>query len=106
MENHMFFIWISGQAEKCTQEFVRRAIGGGWSNYTRGRVSRIYEKNGKLIVKGADTLLGEFPFEIEAAYRWFWRLQEYANEGTEELAQKLPCILRFLSFSLLRLTQN
>ncbi len=32
----------------------------------RGRVSRIYDANGKLVVKGADTLLGGQPLEIEA----------------------------------------
>ncbi|MBI3946099.1 MAG: CoB--CoM heterodisulfide reductase iron-sulfur subunit A family protein, partial [Armatimonadetes bacterium] len=46
-------------------EFVRRTIEEEGAVYLRGRVSRVYEKNGKLIVKGADTLSGE-PVEIEA----------------------------------------
>jgi len=37
---------------------LRRAIEEDGVNYVRGRVARIYEKNGKLIVKGVDTLLG------------------------------------------------
>ena len=47
-------------------EFVRRAIEQEGAEYIRGRVSRIYRKtNGKLVVKGADTLAGR-PVEIEA----------------------------------------
>ena len=33
--------------------------------YRRGNPSEIYRKNGKLVVRGEDTLLGE-PFELEA----------------------------------------
>jgi len=41
------------------EEFVRRAIETEGAEYIRGRVSRIYRrKDGKLIVKGADTLAG------------------------------------------------
>jgi len=47
------------------EEFVRRAIEEEGAVYLRGRVSRIYPKNGRLIVKGADTLSG-MPVEIEA----------------------------------------
>jgi len=51
---------------KMYEEFVRRAIEEDQVSYIRGRVSRIYEKNGKLIVKGVDTLLNSRPVEIEA----------------------------------------
>jgi len=51
---------------KMYEEFVRRAIEEDQVNYIRGRVSRIYERNGKLIVKGVDTLLNSRPVEIEA----------------------------------------
>ncbi len=51
---------------KMYEEFVRRAIEEDHVSYIRGRVSRIYEKNGKLIVKGVDTLLNSRPVEIEA----------------------------------------
>ena len=40
------------------EEFVRRAIEEDGAKYIRGRVARIYERNGKLIVVGADTLDG------------------------------------------------
>ncbi|MBF0314456.1 MAG: CoB--CoM heterodisulfide reductase iron-sulfur subunit A family protein [Oligoflexia bacterium] len=44
-------------------EFVRRAIEQDKAIYVRGRVARVYEKEiegvKKLVVKGADTLLGE-----------------------------------------------
>ncbi len=47
-------------------EFIRRAIETDGAEYIRGRVSRIYRRSdGKLIVKGADTLAGR-PVTIEA----------------------------------------
>jgi heterodisulfide reductase subunit A len=46
-------------------EFVRRGIEEEGSVYLRGRVSRIYERKGKLIVLGSDTLSGT-SVEIEA----------------------------------------
>lgn len=53
-------------AGKNYEEFVRRAIEEDKVNYVRGRVARVFERNGKLIVKGADTLLGAEQVEIEA----------------------------------------
>ncbi len=47
------------------EEFVRRATEEYGANYVRGKVSRIYQLGDKLIVKGADTLLGA-QVEIEA----------------------------------------
>ncbi len=73
---------------KMYEEFVRRAIEEDGVNYIRGRVSRIYEKNGKLIVKGADTLLGHQNVEIEADLVVL-ATAGVANEGAEELAQKM-----------------
>jgi len=69
-------------------EFVRRAIEEDHVNYIRGRVSRIYERNGKLIVCGADTLLGAEPVEIEADMVVL-ATAGIANQGAEELAQSL-----------------
>ena len=57
-------------------------------HYVRGRVARIYEKNGKLIVKGVDTLLGASPVEIEADMVVL-ATAGVANKGAEELAQKM-----------------
>jgi heterodisulfide reductase subunit A len=50
---------------KMYEEFVRRAIEEDGVKYIRGRVSRIYEENGKLIVKGEDTI-GGVKVEIDA----------------------------------------
>jgi heterodisulfide reductase subunit A len=47
------------------EEFVRNAIEHEGAMYLRGRVSRVYERDGKLIVQGADTLSGS-QVEIEA----------------------------------------
>lgn len=47
------------------EEFVRRAQIEYGAAYIRGRVSRIYEKEGHLVVKGADTLAG-MPVELDA----------------------------------------
>jgi len=46
-------------------EFTRRAQEEYGAKYIRGRVSRIYPKGKKMVVKGADTLLGT-TVEIEA----------------------------------------
>ena len=39
-------------------EFVRRAIEEEGVNYLRGRVSRLFEQDGKIVVRGADTISG------------------------------------------------
>jgi len=73
---------------KMYNEFVRRAIEEDGVKYIRGRVSRIYEEDGKLIVKGADTLLGHQTVEIKADMVVL-ASAAVANDGAEELAQKL-----------------
>jgi heterodisulfide reductase subunit A2 len=73
---------------KMYDEFVRRAIEEDDVKYIRGRVSRIYEEDGKLIVKGADTLLGHKTVEIKADMVVL-ASAAVANDGAEELAQKL-----------------
>jgi heterodisulfide reductase subunit A len=67
-------------------EFTRRAIEVDRTQYIRGRVSRIYEKDGKLVVVGADTLLGAQKVEIEADMVVL-ATASVANPGSEELAQ-------------------
>lgn len=47
------------------EEFHRRAVEQGGAIYLRGRVSRVYERNGTLVVQGADTLSGS-QVEMEA----------------------------------------
>ncbi|AGL01084.1 CoB--CoM heterodisulfide reductase iron-sulfur subunit A family protein [Desulfoscipio gibsoniae] len=49
---------------KAYEEFYQRTVNEG-ARYIRGRVSKISRKGGKLLVKGADTLLGA-QVEIEA----------------------------------------
>ena len=73
---------------KMYEEFVRRAIEEDGVEYIRGRVSRIYERNGKLVVRGADTLLNARPVEIEADMVVL-ATAGVANEGAEELARKI-----------------
>lgn len=86
-ESYVFYMDIRA-AGKNYDEFVRRAIEDDGVNYVRGRVSRIYERDGKLIVKGADTLLGARPVEIEADMVVL-ATAGIANQGAESLAQKL-----------------
>ena len=73
---------------KMYEEFVRRAIEEDGVNYVRGRVSRIYEEDGKLVVKGADTLLGARPIEIKADMVVL-ATAVVASPGAEHLAQKI-----------------
>jgi heterodisulfide reductase subunit A2 len=69
-------------------EFVRRAIEEDDVNYIRGRVSKVFEKNGKLYVKGVDTLMNSEPIEIEADMVVLATAM-VANHDSESLAQKL-----------------
>ena len=86
-ESYVFYMDIRA-AGKNYEEFVRRAIEDDGVNYVRGRVARIYEKDGKLIVKGVDTLMGAQPIEIEADMVVL-ATAGVSNEGAEELAQRL-----------------
>jgi len=70
------------------EEFVRRAQVEDEVHYVRGRVSKVVEKNGKLIVYGVDTLLGAKPRIVEADMVVL-ATAGVANEGSEELAQTL-----------------
>ncbi|AVX20803.1 heterodisulfide reductase subunit A [Carboxydocella sporoproducens DSM 16521] len=49
---------------KAYEEFYQRAVQAG-AQYLRGRVSKIYPKGDKLVVRGEDTLLGK-QVEVEA----------------------------------------
>jgi len=57
-EAYVFYMDIRSGG-KGYDEFVRRAIEEDHVKYIRGRVSRIYEEDGKYIVKGEDTLAGK-----------------------------------------------
>jgi heterodisulfide reductase subunit A2 len=86
-KSYVFYMDIRAGGKQY-EEFVRRAIEDDGVNYVRGRVSRIYEKNGKLIVNGVDTLLNAMPIEIEADMVVL-ATAGIANDGAEELAQKM-----------------
>lgn len=86
-ESFVFYMDIRAGG-KNYEEFVRRAIEEDGANYIRGRVARVYEKNGKLIVCGVDTLLGAKPVEIEADMVVL-ATAGVASQGAEELAQKM-----------------
>src|SRR4030042_634301 len=61
---YVFYIDIRA-TKKNYEQFVLRAQRDYGVIYTRGRVSKIYQKGDKLVVKGADTLAG-MPVEVEA----------------------------------------
>jgi heterodisulfide reductase subunit A len=63
-QSYVFYMDIRAGGKRY-EEFTRRAIEQDGAMYLRGRVSRVYEKNGKVIVQGADTLSGS-QVEIEA----------------------------------------
>lgn len=86
-ESTVFYMDIRAGG-KSYEEFVRRAIEDDHVNYVRGRVARVYEKEGKLIVKGVDTLLSGEQVEIEADMVVL-ATAGVANCGAEQLAQKM-----------------
>jgi heterodisulfide reductase subunit A len=83
---HVFYMDIRAGG-KNYDEFVRRAIEQDGAHYHRGRVSKITEENGQLIVRGVDTLAGE-PLSV-AADMVVLSSAICPADGVEELAQKL-----------------
>ena len=63
-QSYVFYIDIRASG-KNYEEFVKRAQREYGTIYIRGRVSKIYEKGDKLIVRGVDTLVGK-QVEVEA----------------------------------------
>jgi heterodisulfide reductase subunit A len=61
---HVFYMDVRAGG-KNYDEFVRRGIEQDGALYHRGRVSKITEHDGKLIVRGVDTLAG-VPLTVEA----------------------------------------
>ncbi|WP_321519809.1 CoB--CoM heterodisulfide reductase iron-sulfur subunit A family protein [uncultured Bacteroides sp.] len=86
-ESTVFYMDIRAGG-KNYEEFVRRAIEEDHVNYVRGRVARVYEKDGKLIVKGVDTLLSGQQVKIEADMVVL-ATAGVSNCGAEQLAQKM-----------------
>ncbi|HVP58271.1 MAG TPA: CoB--CoM heterodisulfide reductase iron-sulfur subunit A family protein, partial [bacterium] len=83
---YIFYIDIRA-AGKGYEEFVKRAVDEDRVVYLRGRVSRIYEKNGWVIVKGADTLSGQ-QVEIKADLVVL-ATAATGSKGVKDLASKL-----------------
>jgi heterodisulfide reductase subunit A len=83
---HVFYMDVRSGG-KNYDEFVRRAIEEDGARYHRGRVSKVTEEHGKLIVRGVDTLAGE-PLTIEADLVVRAAAMRSADR-VEELAQKL-----------------
>jgi heterodisulfide reductase subunit A len=63
-QSYIFYMDIRSPG-KGYDEFTRRAQEEYGAKYVRGRVSRIYPKGNKMVVRGADTLLGT-QVEVEA----------------------------------------
>jgi heterodisulfide reductase subunit A len=85
-EAYVFYMDIRAGG-KMYEEFVRRAIEEDHVKYIRGRVSRIYEENGKYIVKGEDTLSG-MPVTIDADLVVLATAMT-AQQDASKLAQKI-----------------
>jgi heterodisulfide reductase subunit A len=74
-------------AGKNYEEFVRRVVKENSATYLRGRVSKVYPRNGKLIVRGADTLSGG---QVEIAVDMVVLAAALQpSSGVRELAQTL-----------------
>ncbi len=84
---YVFYMDIRA-AGKNYEEFVRRAIEEDNVHYVRSRVSTIFERDGKYILKVADTLLGAQPQEMEFDMVVL-ATAGISSQGAEELAQKL-----------------
>lgn len=83
---YVFYIDVRAGG-KGYEEFIRRATEEEGAIYMRGRVSRLYRDNDKVVVKGADTLSGA---QIELHCDMVVLANGItASSGAEELARKL-----------------
>ena len=83
---YVFYMDIRANG-KGYEEFVRRTIEEYGAHYIRGRVSRIYRHGDRVVVKGADTLLGR-PVEIDADLVVLATAME-PQDDAKELARRL-----------------
>jgi heterodisulfide reductase subunit A len=83
---YIFYIDVRAGG-KGYEEFVKRAVEDERVIYLRGRVSRIFEKDGSIIVRGADTISGQ-QIEIRADLVVLASAVTCAS-GAEDLARKL-----------------
>jgi len=85
-QSYVFYMDIRAPG-KLYDEFTRRGIEEYGTRYIRGRVSMIVPKNGGLLVRGADTLLGQ-QVEVEADLVVL-AVGAEAAKGARQLAEKL-----------------
>ncbi|MBU4118629.1 MAG: CoB--CoM heterodisulfide reductase iron-sulfur subunit A family protein, partial [Proteobacteria bacterium] len=85
-QSYVFYMDIRAVG-KLYDEFTRRAMEEYDTKYIRGRVSMIYPKNDKLLVRGADTLMGA-QVEVDADLVVL-AVGAEAAAGASELAEKL-----------------
>jgi heterodisulfide reductase subunit A len=85
-QSYVFYMDIRSPG-KGYDEFTRRAQEEYGVKYIRGRVSRIYPKGKKMIVQGADTLLGT-TVEVEADLVVL-ATAAIAADGAPQMAEKL-----------------
>lgn len=85
-QSYVFYMDIRAPG-KMYDEFTRRAMEEYGAKYIRGRVSMIYPKGDKLMVRGADTLMGD-QVEVDADLVVLAVGVEAAN-GATDLAKKL-----------------
>jgi len=83
---YIFYIDVRSGG-KGYEEFVQRAVEEDGVIYLRGKVSKIFEENGKIKVWGVDTLSGK-PIEIDADMVVLAQAMRPSN-GAQELAKKL-----------------
>jgi heterodisulfide reductase subunit A len=88
METEVYVFYIDIRATgKGYEEFIKRVQTEFGVKYVRGRVSKLYEEDGKVMVRGTDTLLGE---QVEVAADLVVLASGIqAAPGAKELAQKL-----------------
>lgn len=84
--NYVFYIDIRALG-KGYEEFIRSAMEEYNVRYIRGRVAKVIENEGKLIVRAEDSLIGN-PVEVEADLVVLASAME-PPEGSRELAQVL-----------------
>ncbi len=85
-QSYVFYMDIRSPG-KGYDEFTRRAQEDYGVKYIRGRVSRIYPKGKKMVVQGADTLLGT-QVEVEADLVVL-ATAAIAADGAPQMAEKL-----------------
>jgi heterodisulfide reductase subunit A len=65
-EGQAYVFYIDNRAGgKGYEEFLRRAIEEAQAHYIRGRVAKVFQEGGRLVVRGENSLVGG-PLEVEA----------------------------------------